>query len=258
MVAGEEIRGHVALGAKGGLKLLEREEDFLIICTEVLLRLDIDRANLPAVLASGPVGASDEVGVIEAESCRAGHKRNASHAVGGDVRGALFGGAVHLDRQLLAMPVQLLGGVGVVVDLYPGGLAFLEPEQRSRELPVVDGGGHHSIRRQLDRAGADAQRVVGLAVRRRRRWSRTPLPNPQATGDDHGGGPAPFQEIAPRHRHDAPLLTVVRLGRRSSPPRHCSVCSKPTFHASDRLTTRRQSAHRISAVREVNHVVLQR
>ncbi len=58
------------------------------------------------------------------------------------------------------MPVQLLGRVGVVVDIDDSPLAFLEAEQRTRKLAIISGGGDDAVRRQLDEPGADPDGVI--------------------------------------------------------------------------------------------------
>ncbi len=59
------------------------------------------------------------------------------------------------------MPVQLLGGVGVVVDVYGDGLALLEAKERAGELAVVGGGGDDAVGCEFDGAGGYAEGVVG-------------------------------------------------------------------------------------------------
>ncbi len=81
--AGQEIAGHVSTAAERWLKFLERQEDFLVVGAGVLFGFDIDRANQAAVLAARQVRSRNDVGVVEAESGRAGHERDAPHAVCG-------------------------------------------------------------------------------------------------------------------------------------------------------------------------------
>ena len=58
--------------------------------------------------------------------------------------------------------MQLFGRVGVVVDVDDDGPPFLEAQQRSRKLPVIERGRHDVVRRQFDEAGSDADRIVSL------------------------------------------------------------------------------------------------
>ena len=57
-LAGEEIHGHVAAAAKGRPKLLQHQENFLIVGARVFLRLNIDRANQAGILAPAQVCAA--------------------------------------------------------------------------------------------------------------------------------------------------------------------------------------------------------
>ena len=60
------------------------------------------------------------------------------------------------------MPVHQLRRVGVVVNIDDDPLPFLEAQQRSRKLAVIERGRDDVLRRQLDQPGSDAQRVVRL------------------------------------------------------------------------------------------------
>ena len=134
------VHGHVAAAAEGGLEFFQNEEDFAIVTARLVLRLDVDRSDLSAVLAGGEIGSGAIVRVIEAKARRLRHKGDATLAVRRDERRALFGGAIHIDRDELSVPVQLLGRVGVVEDVDGDGLTFFEAQQRSGELAVVSRG----------------------------------------------------------------------------------------------------------------------
>src|SRR5271166_5090241 len=121
----EEVHVHVAAAAEGGLELLEREEDFAVVAAGILLRFDVHRANLAAVLPGVEVGAGTVVAVIEAQAGGVRGETYAAFAVRGNPGRTLFSGAVHVGRDLLSMPVQLLGRVGVIEDVDGNRLAFL-------------------------------------------------------------------------------------------------------------------------------------
>lgn len=87
---------------------------------------------------------------------------DAPFAMSGNVGRALFGGAVHIDRDLLPVPVQLFGSIGFIVDVDDCFLAFLEAQERAGKLAVVSGSGKDAIRRNLDRRIFNVQSVVGL------------------------------------------------------------------------------------------------
>jgi hypothetical protein len=122
---------------------------------------DVDRASEAVVLAGGEVGSCSYVGVIETDAGGSRCELNAARAVGGDVGGAFFGCAVDVDRNELAVPMELLRGVGVVVNVYGDGLALLEAEERAGELAVIGGGGDDAIGCEFDGGGGYAEGVVG-------------------------------------------------------------------------------------------------
>src|SRR5579862_2612305 len=65
-------------------------------------------------------------------------------------------------------------GVGVVVNFDRDRLAFLEPQERARELAVVGDGGNDAVFGDFDGAGLDAQGVVGRRLRARRKGFHQP------------------------------------------------------------------------------------
>ena len=118
---------------------------------------------------------------------------------------------------LLAMPVQLFGGVGVVVDVHPRPLALFQPDQRSGELIVVYGGRHDLIWAQLDCAGGDSQCVVRLAVGwGRRRGSRT--------SDTADCDPVPPSTARPLYLRKSRLSTIHSSRAFSTAPVHRRGC----------------------------------
>ena len=124
-----------------------------------MCRLDVDGPDLAAVLAGPQVGPGDEVRVVEAEARWTRGERDAPMAVCRYERRALFGGAVDVDRHGLAVPVQLLGRVGVVVDIERDRPAFAQSNHGTGELAVVQRGRDDAVRRELDEARADVNRV---------------------------------------------------------------------------------------------------
>ncbi len=102
------------------------------------------------------------MGVIEAEASGLWIERYAPLAMGRNERRAFFGRAVHIGGNMLAVPMQLLGGIGVVVNVDDCLLAFLEAEKRPRKLSVVGGSGDDAIWSNLDRRCFDVEGVVGV------------------------------------------------------------------------------------------------
>ena len=132
-------------------------------------RLDVDRPGLPGIGAETEIVPRHDMGVVEAEARRLRHKGHAAHAVRGNVGRSLLGRAVDVDRNELAVPVQLLRRIGVVVDIDNDPLAFHKTQQRSGKLTVIECRRHNVLRRQFDQSGSDAQRIVGLFGTYRRR-----------------------------------------------------------------------------------------
>ena len=113
----KKIHRHVAAAAERRREFLEHEKHFLVVAARFVSGLDIDRADLTAVLAGAEIVARDQMRVIKAEAGRPGHKGDAAHAVCRDERCAFLSRTVHLHRHELTVPVQLLGRVGVIVDV---------------------------------------------------------------------------------------------------------------------------------------------
>jgi hypothetical protein len=80
------------------------------------------------------------------------------------------------------VPVQLLGRVRVVVDLYYHGLALLETQQRSWELTVIGYRRNDVLRRDFHRTCSNAQGVIrrtsfrSLEIRKHSRKPSLALP----------------------------------------------------------------------------------
>ena len=64
-------------------------------------------------------------------------KPDAPLAVRRNKRRAFFGGAIHIGGHDLAVPMQLLGNIGIVENVDGDLLAFFESQQRPGKLAVV-------------------------------------------------------------------------------------------------------------------------
>ena len=129
-----------------------------------MLRFDVHGADQSAVLAGVEVGAGADVGVIEAQAGGPGHKRDAAAAVRRDEGRALFRGAIDIGGDELAVPMELLGPVGFVVDVDGDALAFFEAQERPGKLAVVGGRGDDAVGREFDRSRGNGKGVVGGSV----------------------------------------------------------------------------------------------
>src|SRR5262249_40270619 len=85
-LGGQEILWHVAALTQRWFELLQRQKHFAIITPRVLFRFNVDRSDLPAVLASKQIGASTIVGVIKAQARRTRGEGDAALTVSGDER----------------------------------------------------------------------------------------------------------------------------------------------------------------------------
>ena len=132
-----------------------------------MARLDVDRPCLARVGAETEIVHGNDVGVIETEARWLRHEVDAAHVTRRDVWRAFLGGAVNINGHELTVPVQLLRGVGVIIDVDDDPLTFGEAEEGPRKLSVVEGGRDNVLRRQFNQSGADAQAIVRLFRHRR-------------------------------------------------------------------------------------------
>src|SRR6185312_3797998 len=77
---------------------------------------------------------------------------------------ALFGCAVHVTGNGLAVPVQLFGSVGVIDYVNRDLLALLEAKERAGKLVVVSGESDDLVGRNLNGNSADTKGVVGFCL----------------------------------------------------------------------------------------------
>ena len=140
---------------KRGLKFFQGEEDFADRSCRGCVWLDVDGANLAAVLARAEVGSAAGMGVIEAEPGGARGEGDAAAAMRRDEGCAFFGGSVDVGRDGLAVPVELFRRIGVVVDVDGDLLAFFETQERAGKLAIVGGDGEDAV-------GGDLEGLVAM------------------------------------------------------------------------------------------------
>src|SRR5579859_3187265 len=104
----KEIHCHVSTLAEGGLEFFQDEKDLAIIITRLMLWLDVDRADLSAVLAGGQIRPRTIMRVVETKACRPWGENNPAFPTAGNERRAFFSRSVHVNRHHLAVPMQLL------------------------------------------------------------------------------------------------------------------------------------------------------
>ena len=120
-----------------GCELLHHQEHFAIVSAGIVLRFDVDRSRLTGVRAAVEVAPGRDMRMIETEACGFRHEGDPAHAMRRDERRAFLGGAIHIARDHLPVPVHQLRRVGVVVDIDDDPLPFREAQQRSRKLAVI-------------------------------------------------------------------------------------------------------------------------
>ena len=162
--AGEHVHRHVAAAAEGWRELLHHQKDFAIIGAGVVLRFDVDRSRLAGVSAAVEVAPGHDMRVVKAKARGFWHEGDPAHPVRRHERRAFLGGAIDVARDHLPVPVHQLRRIGVIVNIDDDPLPFLEAQQRSRKLAVIERGRDDVIGRQLDQPGSNAQRVVRLFV----------------------------------------------------------------------------------------------
>ena len=99
-------------------------------------RFDVDRSDLAAVLSGSKICSGAIVCVIEAETRRARPERDPPPAPGRNKWRAFFGGSIHIYRNLLTVPVQLLRSVRVIVNIDGDLPPFFETKQGARKLSI--------------------------------------------------------------------------------------------------------------------------
>jgi len=151
---------HVAATTEARLELLQDEKEFPIVPAGFFGRLDVHRPDFSAVLSGSQVGTRSIVRVIEAEPSRAWREGDPPLALRRNKWSAFFGSSIHIDGNLLTVPMQLFRRIRVVVNVNRDLPPFRKTKQRSRKLSVVGNGGNDSLGRDLDRGGLDVQCVV--------------------------------------------------------------------------------------------------
>src|SRR5712692_10976619 len=102
-----------------------------------MLRFDIDGSDLAAVLSGVKIAARAVVCVIETETGRSRSEHDTAHSVRRDEGRPFFRRAIHVRRNKLSVPVQLLRSVRVVVNVNDNLMHFFEQKQRYGEMKVV-------------------------------------------------------------------------------------------------------------------------
>ncbi len=229
----EEIHGHVAASAQRGLELFQREKNLSVVGARIVPRLDVNGPHQTGILTGVQVGPRAHMSVVKAVARRPGSKRDPAASVRRDVGRPFFGRTVDVGGEELAMPVQLFGNVGPVVDFDGDRFAFLESQQRAGELTVVGSRGNNPIRSQFHRFDGDVQGVIRGG---RLRW-RYRLFAAERTGNA-GKRARGLQQITARNSHAA------SISRRKNTPGRGALMMKRSAARGDCRTERSQGTER--------------
>ena len=150
---------------KERLPVADGEKELLVVVTGVGGGLDVDEAELAGIGALVQVGHGHGVGVVPARAEGRGGEAVAALAVGRNDGRAFFVDAVDFGGDGEAVPVDELGGVGVVDDVDGDGLAFLHAQDRAGRGAVVADGGEDAVLGEFDGDGRDAKGDVGRSGR---------------------------------------------------------------------------------------------
>ncbi len=93
-----------------------------------MLRLNVDGADLAAVLSSREIRAGTIMRVIETQAGGTRCKDKPAVPMCWNIGCTLFGRPIDTGRYHLAVPVQLLRSVGIVEYVYSDLLTFFEPQ----------------------------------------------------------------------------------------------------------------------------------
>src|SRR5216684_1483327 len=132
----EKVHRHVAALTERWFEFFEDEEDLPVVASRLMLRLYVNRSDLTAVLSSVEISTRPIVCVIETETGWTRSEHNPAHSACRDERRPFFRSAIHVRRNKLSVPVQLLRSVRVIVYLDRYRLAFFETKLLSCELTV--------------------------------------------------------------------------------------------------------------------------
>ena len=150
------------VGHEEGLPVAEGEEVLLIVAAGIGGGVDVDEAELAGVGTFVEVGVGHGVGVVPAGAEGFGRELVAAVAAGWDEGGAFFFDSVDVGGDQHAVPVDQLGGVGVVDDVDGEGPALFHPQDWPGGCSVVADGGEDAVGGELDGDGLDAQGEVGF------------------------------------------------------------------------------------------------
>lgn len=103
----EKILSHVPTPAERRLEFLEDEENFAVVSAGFVCGFDVNRADLPCILASIEIGTGAVMRVIEAIARGVRCENDAAMAMRGNVGSSFLSRTIYVCRNFLTMPMQL-------------------------------------------------------------------------------------------------------------------------------------------------------
>ena len=219
-----------------GLEFLHHQEHFAVVGAGIVLRLDIDRTGLARVGAAVRDRRRLRHACDRSESRRASGTKAMRRMPCGAMNGVPSSAAPSTSLGII-WPCQCTSS-GVSVSLCMSTTTrwpSVKPQQRTGKLAVVERGRDDVVGRKLDQAGGDAQRVVRLLGRLRRRptqgaalhRSRGPVRQTSAANGDqlrHDGVPS----VATARPGKPKLESAGAVTRAKPRATECPRCARDT------------------------------
>src|ERR1700690_3580419 len=156
----QKILSHVAALPASGLKLFQHKKYLAVVIARLVLWLNINWPHLTAILASVQIRPGSFVRVIKTETRGTGSELNSTHTVRGDEWLPFLHRAIHIRRNELTVPVQLLRRVRVIVPFHDRWLPLFETPPRPWELAVICDRRDDVFGCDFDRSCANGQNIV--------------------------------------------------------------------------------------------------
>src|SRR3984893_16432449 len=130
----QKILNHVTALTERRFEFFEDEKDFPVVASRLMLGLYVNWPDLAAVLSSVEIGSGPIVGMIEAETGSSGSDDNPPHPMGRDEGCPFLRRTIHIRRNELSVPMQLLRDVRITVYFHCDRPALFEAQQGARGL----------------------------------------------------------------------------------------------------------------------------
>ena len=142
--------------------MMDGEIDFLIVSGGLLLAIDQQESELPAVGARGKVVVGGSVGVVPASAGGVWGKAVTMRGSHGDHWRAFFHGTIVERIDSETMPMGEVGFRSGVRDIDGDGNTLTQPKEWSRNLAVEGDGLYGDAGTDVERARLDAKKMISL------------------------------------------------------------------------------------------------